>query len=241
MLTFDTDTSDEALVNILKNYNKLRDAIRTKLNNIYKHFDINPYFVVYGIRKRTSYDRKIVCFDVNIICVAKDKEGKELINVEEFVYQLELSLLETIAKEKIKIHYYNRPTSNTIEDYSKLANYLKKQVDIVVLKHFQQSEYASLLPNCYFYLPDSLKKKLTKTKFKLPETNVSEARAILEDDFSREVTIPDNQNHDYKCTAYLNHPEKREDFTQEFQQVFNTKYPDRISQADDEMDIDSES
>ena len=80
VLTFDENTSDEALENILTNFVLLDKAIKYVLNKAYKDLQIKPYLIVYGLRTRTSYDRNIPCFDVNILCAVKDKDGKELLN-----------------------------------------------------------------------------------------------------------------------------------------------------------------
>jgi hypothetical protein len=159
-LTFDEDASDEALINLLTNFTLLDKAIKYRLKTAYKDLEIKPYLIVYGFRKRTSYGRSIPCLDVNILCPVKDKNGKQLFNESMLIEQIYLAASKQ-AKETIKAPKgcFAVVPYNDLSDYKHLANYLKKQVDSSLLKHFQQSQHASLLPNTYVHVSESLKGK----------------------------------------------------------------------------------
>lgn len=71
------------------------------MNKLYKQLSIKPYIIVYGIRECTSYDRSIPCFDVNVLCVAKDQYGNDLFNESTLINHIYESASKQ-AKETIK-------------------------------------------------------------------------------------------------------------------------------------------
>lgn len=230
VFTFDSDTSDEALINLLKNFKDFDKSIKYRLNKIYKTHGFEPYIIVYGIRERTSYDRNIPCFDVNILCVAKDQYGNDLFN--------ELTLIKHIyqsaskcAKETIEIpkNYFCCPPNNVLDNYKQLANYLKNQVDKNVLRYFQGSQHAALLPNTFVHIPKSLKIMLINYKFDYPNSTPEEHRKVLKKHFSKIVTLKDKQNYSYKCIAQLNNQsnEAMKNFPKLYQEKYYLEYPDR--------------
>lgn len=226
IFTVDTNTSDEILITALKNYKLIQDKIEYYLKKIYNNFDYQSFFTVTGIRERISFGKDIPCLDVNALCASKNKDGNEVLTdsiIKALVHQIEESVNENLGLKEpntIKIKCFSQLVPAYIKDYLHMANYLKNQVSLSILKHFQQSEYAELLPKSYVYIPKSLKDKLTKITLKLPNTNVTEVRGILENDYSNQVTILDREQLEYKCTVLLNHPETRDEFAEELQGRF---------------------
>lgn len=228
VLTFDENTSDEALENILTNFVLLDKAIKYVLNKAYKDLKVKPYLIVYGLRKRTSYDRNIPCFDVNILCAVRNKDGKELFNETNLVNNIYSSVSKQ-AKEKINIpiDYYNQFLFNNLEDYRKLANYLKIQIDSNLIKHFQESKYAALLPNTYVHISTSLKKTFTSIKTKYEGSRASEHREFLKENFSEDVTILDKKHSDNECIAQLKNTsnESINNFADDYEKKYYLKHP----------------
>lgn len=222
-------TFDEALVNLLISFNSLDRAIKFIFNNKYKRIDVKPYIIVYGLRKRTSYSRDIPCLDINIICAVTNKFGIQLFNEQALVNEV-YQRTSKFAKETIQIptDYYSNPPYNSLEDYKQLANYLKKQVDNDLLTHFKNSQYASLLPNTYVHIHDSMKKTFVDYKVNYMGTTSGQHRELLQDKFSDRVTVMDKQNFDYKCVAQLNLGESTDKFITDYQREFALKHPQEI-------------
>lgn len=225
VFTFDEHTSDEALVNLLTNFNSLDKAIKYILNKNYKHIDVKPYIIVYGLRKRTSYSRDIPCLDINIVCAFTNESGQQLFNEQALINEI-YQRASKYAQEKIQIpsDYYNNPPYNTLEDYKQLASYLKNQLDTDLLKHFQNSQYASLLPNTYVHIHESMKKTFINHEVDYIGTTAKEHRKLLQEKFSERMTIKDKQNSDYKCIAQLNSDESTDKFITEYQREYALKY-----------------
>jgi len=215
ILTFDNSksnyrTSDEGLINILKNLKELYKSIKRRLKKLYDtlpvKFPFEPCIVVYGLRERTSHGRKIPCFDINILCLTKDEYGNDLFNVEKLVQDIYVSASYQ-AGERIEIpsDYYCNPPNNTLSNYRQFASYLQDQIDEDVLRRFQQSEYAPLLPNTWIYIPRSLIKTFNKVKNNYPESTIKKHKELLQsEEFSNDVTIQDIKDYDYKCTVQIN-------------------------------------
>ena len=133
------------------------------------------------------------------------------------------------AKETIQAlnnHSSFVPT-NTSEDWRQLSNYLKNQVDVNLLKHFQKSKYALLLPSTYVHSPTSLKKTFTNIKTKSEGSRASEHKKFLKENFSEDVTILDKKHSDNKCIAQLKNAsnESINDFADDYKKKYYLKHP----------------
>lgn len=224
----DNPTSDEALINLLANFENFYKSIVYILNKLYKKLVCKPYIIVYGLRERTSYARSIPCLDVNILCVIKDEYSDNLFDERTLVDKIYSSASKQ-AKETIKEEYYAKTIYNTLGNYKKLANYLKDQVDIKILRRFQNSQYALQLPNTYLSIHPSLKETFIDHENKYIGSIPREHREILQEYFSSQVTIEDKKECDYKSVAQINDisPETINKFPSDYEEVYYSEYPDR--------------
>jgi hypothetical protein len=219
VLTFDATASDEALNNLIKNFNDLNKAVKYRFEKVaYKNLEVKPYVLVWGLRERTSFDRNIPCFDLNILCVVQDKDGQPIFDEAEIIYQIYLAV-SRYAKETIKppLDDYSRiPNDN----YEKLANYFKQQVSDNVLKHFKDSVYADKLPKTYSYVPTSLTKTFVPIITEFEDSTISEHKQLLSEKFSERVTLETDKKDDYKFVAKLNSTESKESFKKEYEETY---------------------
>lgn len=223
VLTFDENASDEALNNLIDNFDALNKAVKYRFEQVaYKNLKLKPYVLVWGLRECTSYARNILCFDLNILCAVKDKDGKPLFNETEIIKQIYLSVSK-YAKEVIKppLDFY----SSIPLDYIKLANYFKKQVESKLLHFFSNSSYADKLPNTYSYVPKSLSEAFESLVTNFENSAITEHKELLAQEFSDKVTLEsDKINDDYKFVAQLKQDELIDEFQKEYERAYHQKH-----------------
>lgn len=214
-------------------------SIAYYLNKRYKKYNVKPFIIVYGLRTITSYARNIPCLDVNIFCVAKDKYGNDLFNTSTLIEDIYKGI-STQAKETIKIQYHEETPNNTLDNNKQLPLYLESQVDIKLLRHFQKSEYASLLPNTWLYIPPSLKKYIREHNYKdkHPKTEIKDHRKALQK-LGNKVIIKDKEGNKHKLVAQIKNPTPerikniRDDYDEKlYSKLSNEKQCNNLSKGD---------
>ena len=220
--TFDETASDEALHNIAIAIEQLIKDIKYRLRTAYKKHSIEPCIMIVGLKERTSRGKKIPCFDINIIYAIKDKDGNQLLDVPTLHNGIYLAASKR-AKERIEIpsNHYNHPITNSLENWRQLANYAKIQQNLGLLASFQNTEYASKLPNTWAYIPASLKQTISDITVKYPGIKASEIRKLMQDNLSEYVTILDKEEVDCKSIAQLKPGISREEFVSQLKQVID--------------------
>lgn len=234
-LTFDKNLPDSNLVNLLKNIGnrKLINDIKYVMDSkAYKSLEIKPYIIVIGIRDRESYNRRMPCFDINILCVFRDKDGKELFNESSIIKEI-YRKASNRAEERIDVPVdnYSDIPYNTLENYSQLSQYLANhQAEPKLITYFRQTEYGAYLPNTWVYFPQSVKTELKESEIKSTYEGIkpSDMRQIYQTEFSDEVEILEDSC-EYKGTSKLNQNISKEDFVNRCKQAVDSTNPESVT------------
>ena len=241
-LTFDKDLPDTNLINLLKsigNRKFINDVKYIMDNKAYKDLENKPYIIVTGIRDRESYKRGIPCFDTNILCVFRGKDGKELFNESRIVKEI-YRKASNRAEERIDVpkDIYSEIPDNTLENYSQLSQYLANhQAEPRLITYFRQTEYGVYLPNTWVYFPQSVKTELKQSEIKTTYEGIkpSDMRQIYQTKFPDEVDILEDSC-EYKGTSKLNQNISKQEFVNRCKQVVDSINPGSLTQ-DETIDI----
>lgn len=238
VLFFDKETSNEGLKNLLYSFKAFDKSIKYILSKLYNGHNIKPYIIIYGLKKKTDYYRKIPCFDINIVCVMNDECDNPIFDPFTLVNHIYDSASK-LAKERIEHDYWVYTPWNTLKNYRQLANYLKNQVDIESLSYVQKLKYGDKLPNTYVHIHSSLKKELVIYKTKFEGTNIENHREIIQKRYSTEVVIQEKSSNDCKLNARLlnNSPETVKAFVENYPKNFESRYLNKESTSNTNQDV----
>lgn len=203
VLTFDGEASDEGLTNLLADFNKLKNkSVPRYLNNCYRS-DIQPWLCVYGLRKRESFNRKLPCYDLNILLLYLDESGKPLFDLDLVIKNI-YAAASKLAKETIAIplDIYNSHLDSA-KPTLQFAHYLANQVDQKSLKAFIEKTNDAYILSQWATIPKSLNSKIKDLKNNLPGGSLSDVKQLLNDGKSSKF-VESVSNDKRKVIAKLN-------------------------------------
>ena len=227
VLTFDNETSDEGLLNLLKNFNNFKNkSVPRYLNSCYQQNGLQPWLAVYGLRKCESFNRSVPCYDLNIILLHLDESGKKLFDLDLLIENI-YAAASKLAKETIAVplDIYKCPLDST-KPPLQLAHYIASQVNTKTLKAFVNKFGIDYILSQWATIPKSLKDKVKDRKSELIGGGLDDAKLLLKEGVSSKF-IKSISSDKRKAIAELNSP----DIADTFHDNFKEEWGERPSQS----------